>query len=194
MNSVQFGGDKMNKIVTSKEDILKASREIASKDGLQSINMRNVAKHCGVAVGSIYNYFPSKADLIIATVEDIWKSFFHMGDDLYFKHFNDCVDWLFTTIQRGTKQYPGFFIAHAQGFQSSDVKQGREVMEEYFKHIQRSLLMVLNHDQQVKQDVFNDDYTKEDFIQFVFVNIMNLLSQQQPSCHILLETIQRVIY
>lgn len=57
----------MNKIVTSKENILKASREIASKDGLQSINMRNVAKHCGVAVGSIYNYFPSKADLIIAT-------------------------------------------------------------------------------------------------------------------------------
>ena len=79
MNSVQFGGDKMNKIVTSKEDILKASREIASKDGLQSINMRNVAKHCGVAVGSIYNYFPSKADLIIATVEDIWKSFFSYG-------------------------------------------------------------------------------------------------------------------
>ena len=44
MNIVQFGGDKMNKVVTSKEAILDVSRNIAATQGLKAINMRNVAK------------------------------------------------------------------------------------------------------------------------------------------------------
>ena len=63
----------MNKAVTSKEDILSVSKEMVAQCGIQAINMRNVAKECGVAVGSVYNYFPSKNDLIIAVIDVIWK-------------------------------------------------------------------------------------------------------------------------
>ena len=49
----------MNKAVTSREDILAVSREMAAENGMQAINMRNAAGRCGVAVGSVYNYFPS---------------------------------------------------------------------------------------------------------------------------------------
>ena len=58
MNSVQFGGGIMNKVVTSKEEILAASRELVLEKGIMSLSMRSVAEACGVAVGSIYNYFP----------------------------------------------------------------------------------------------------------------------------------------
>lgn len=50
--------------------------------GLSAINMRTVASACGVAVGSIYKYFPSKTDLIYATVADVWKDIFHMSGTL----------------------------------------------------------------------------------------------------------------
>ena len=63
MNIVQFGGDKMNRVVTSKEAILDVSRNIAATQGLKAINMRNVAKECNVAVGSIYNIFLLKENL-----------------------------------------------------------------------------------------------------------------------------------
>ena len=58
----------MNKTVTSKEDILSVSRELAAEKGIQEINMRSVAARCGVAVGSVYNYFSSKNDLMIAVI------------------------------------------------------------------------------------------------------------------------------
>ena len=62
----------MNTIVTSKEDILKASRELIQQQGWPAINIRCVAAACGVSVGSIYNYFDSKATLLGATVESVW--------------------------------------------------------------------------------------------------------------------------
>ena len=54
----------MNTIITSKEDILKTSRELIREQGWSAVNIRSVAAACGVSVGSIYNYFDSKADLV----------------------------------------------------------------------------------------------------------------------------------
>ena len=48
----------MNKTVTSREAILAASQKLVMEKGLQAVNMRTVASVCGVAVGSVYNYFP----------------------------------------------------------------------------------------------------------------------------------------
>ena len=59
----------MNNTVTSKDDILAASREIISREGLPAVSIRSVAAACGVSVGSIYNYFDSKAELVGAAVE-----------------------------------------------------------------------------------------------------------------------------
>ena len=42
----------MNTIITSKEDILKTSRELIREQGWSAVNIRSVAA-CGVSVGSI---------------------------------------------------------------------------------------------------------------------------------------------
>ena len=62
----------MNTIVTSKEEILKNSRELIREKGWAAVSIRSVASACGVSVGSIYNYYDSKAELISATVESVW--------------------------------------------------------------------------------------------------------------------------
>ena len=55
MNIVHIEGDHMNTIVTSKEDILKNSRELIREKGWTAVSIRSVASACGVSVGSIYN-------------------------------------------------------------------------------------------------------------------------------------------
>ena len=66
----------MNPAVTSKEDIIAACQKIAKEQGLEAISMRSVASECGMAVGSVYNYFPSKSELLCATIENIWEGYF----------------------------------------------------------------------------------------------------------------------
>lgn len=71
----------MNTIVTSKEEILQTSRELIRQQGWSAVSIRSVAAACGVSVGSIYNYFDSKADLVGATVESVWSEIFHRPND-----------------------------------------------------------------------------------------------------------------
>ena len=52
----------MNTVVTSKEKILKTSRELIQEQGWSAVSIRSVAAACEVSVGSIYNYFDSKTD------------------------------------------------------------------------------------------------------------------------------------
>ena len=65
----------MNTVVTSREAILDVSRELVKRQGQEAVSIRTVAAACGVSVGSIYNYFESKADLVAATVESVWCDF-----------------------------------------------------------------------------------------------------------------------
>lgn len=65
----------MNTTVTSKEEILRISREFVQAEGWKSINIRAIAKACNISIGSIYNYFHNKSDLIAATVESVWQTF-----------------------------------------------------------------------------------------------------------------------
>ena len=84
----------MNTVVTSKEDILKASRELIRKQVCSVINIRSVAAACGVSVGSIYNYFDSKAELEGATIESIWYEIFQCKGSEVFKDTQDYSRWM----------------------------------------------------------------------------------------------------
>ena len=66
----------MKPVITSQKAILDTCRNMVTTQGLSAINMRSVAKACGVAVGSLYNYFPSKDDLLQATVCSVWMDIF----------------------------------------------------------------------------------------------------------------------
>ena len=91
----------MNNIITSKEDILKASRELIKENGLNAINIRSVAKASNIAVGSIYNYFKSKEELTIAVVGSVWFDIFHPANVcLESDSFIDSVDIIFQSLEK----------------------------------------------------------------------------------------------
>ena len=185
----------MNIAATSKEEILEVSRKLVLEKGLSTVNMRMVAKECGVTVGSIYNYFPSKSDLVCATVETIWKDIFHMtGKPFEFYDFIDCLSWLFDSIQEGSKKYPEFFTLHSMSFDTDDKSKGRRMMEKYFEHLKMNLLQILLKDQKVRADAFNDILTPTIFIDFVFTMFLKVLLEKQDNCKSLLELIKHSIY
>lgn len=195
MNSVQFGRWVMNKVVTSKEDILSVSKEMVAANGIQAINMRSVAKQCGVAVGSVYNYFPSKNDLMIAVIDVIWKEIIQdISDCTLSSGFLENVEKLFYSVKSGGEKYPFFFSIHSMSIAKSGKDKGRETMNQYFAAVKTDLLHSLQNDQRIKQDFFSAKCTQTDFIEFIFSNLISLLMNEQESCDLLLEIIKGTIY
>lgn len=185
----------MNRTLTSREAILTASREIAMQSGLPSLNMRDVARRCGVAVGSVYNYFPSKGDLLIAAVGSIWTEILHgHGDCLPQEDFCGAVRALFEKVRAGSRRYPSFFTLHAMSLAGVDREKGRAEMNRYFGHIRAGLLETLENDPRVRPDAFSPEVTREALVDFVFSSLLTLLVREEPDCGLLLELLRRALY
>lgn len=183
--------DSLNTTITSKEEILKAGREIAATDGLKAISMRSVAAKCNIALGTLYNYYANKDELILSVIESIWSDIFHLKscNDTSFLAF---VENIFTCIKDSMKSYPGFFFTHSMSIATTNRDKAKDKMQSCFEHIEKELLEALNGDEEIDKSIFNQNFTEEDFVSFVFWNIVLSLVNNDDH-HTLIEVIKRVI-
>lgn len=185
----------MNTIVTSKEEILKTSRELIQREGWSAVNIRSVAAACGVSVGSIYNYFDSKAALMSASVESVWCEIFHRPEDgSVFQDAQACITWLYERMEYGCKQYPGFFTLHSLGFLGEDKSDGRQKMQQTWQHILDGLCSVLQRDAKVRPDAFTQQFTAEKFADLLFSLMLSALLRQDYDPSAVLEIVRRTLY
>ena len=171
----------MNTVVTSREEILRASRELIRTQGWGAVSIRSVAAACGVSVGSIYNYFDSKAALVGAAVESVWCEIFHRPEDeAVFESTLACVAWMYGRMEYGCKQYPGFFTLHSLGFLRQHIRQG--------------LLAVLQRDPGIRPGAFNETFTAEKFADVLFSLMLSALLRQVYDPSTVLELVRRTLY
>ncbi len=77
------------------EQILHAAGELAATRGIDAVTMPNVAKRLGVKVTSVYWYFRTKDDLVLALADRATREFYEgldydgemQGDDRVLEHF-----------------------------------------------------------------------------------------------------------
>ena len=57
----------------TRTSIIKEAYELFSDLGYSKTNTRTIAKKCNIAEGTIFNYFDTKDDILIAVFEDLSK-------------------------------------------------------------------------------------------------------------------------
>jgi AcrR family transcriptional regulator len=185
----------MTKIITPKETILKTCRQMVAEQGLGALNIRAVAEKCDIALGLVYYYFPSKNDLIIATIESVWEDIFRLNTGSKKpENFTNCVEQIFNQIQAGTQKYPNFFTLHSLSISDKNKTEASHKMQKYLAKIKKNLLAALDADSNVRPDAFSPDFPKPEFIDFILLNIISLLLRKQRNSNTLSEVINRSIY
>lgn len=63
-------GGRSSSQLQRRKKIVNAAASLASRGGVEAMQMRTVAERAGVALGTLYRYFPSKMDLVVAVVSE----------------------------------------------------------------------------------------------------------------------------
>lgn len=92
----------MPKIINNlREDILKEAKKQIVEQGYKNTTIRSVAAGCGIATGTVYNYFKSKETLIASFVLDDWT---------------ECVKSIDEQPRENRKAYLYFIYMSLKGF------------------------------------------------------------------------------
>lgn len=193
MNTVHFEGvTDINPERTSKEGIMLICRKIASEKGLKALNMRAVAGECGIALGTLYNYFSDKEELLISTISSLWQDFFRLPRKSRKKPlFSNYVETLFGNVRKRISAYPDFLTTHSSVIANKN--RALNAMERCTAEIRGMLLTVLREDSAVVSGAFGEKLMEESFVEFVLDSIIMLLMQNKP-CDALVAVIGRTIY
>ncbi len=63
----------MPKVIENlKEKILEEADRQLRENGYSAMTIQSIARACGVGVGTVYNYFPSKEKILIACMAAVW--------------------------------------------------------------------------------------------------------------------------
>lgn len=56
-------------------EIIQVTRKMILENGYEKLNIRDIAKRCGIATGTFYNYFRSKQAIVSSLLDADWKAF-----------------------------------------------------------------------------------------------------------------------
>lgn len=185
----------VNTVVTSREQILQVCRELIQQQGWSAVSIRSVAGACGISVGSIYNYFQDKSQLVGATVESVWLDIFRIPPgQTPFDNILDCVGWMFACMEEGSRRYPNFFSMHSMAFLGEGKAEGQKRMAQSWAHMRQGIAAVLASDQKISPDAFAEGFTREDLAQILFSLLLSALMRHDYDPVPIQTMLRRLLY
>lgn len=91
----------------ARSNILNAAQELIAVEGVKSATTREIAKRAGVSYQTLYNYFPTKADIAGALLESKTKTWAASVDDIVKRFDGDLIGSLRALLRVTLEQING---------------------------------------------------------------------------------------
>lgn len=186
----------MNKAVISKEELLKTAKAIVFEEGMDKLNIRRLAQQSGVSVGSVYNYFASKSDLMLAVLEEFWKILFHSRPCVQEApaSFPDFFEEAYAAFFEGLSEFKFPLLQQMRPMQGEEAVKARMLMEQYISHIRKGFAQALEADPLISESIWSESFSKEQFAFFVTSSMLEMLTRRQKDCLYFKEILKRILY
>lgn len=185
-----------NKPVISKQQILDTAFAIASESGLSGLSIREVARACNVAVGTVYNSYPTKYDLVNDVVGRFWNEALAdsmpgaiAGDD-----FIGFCEGLALQLSGALARFRDDWLTEVAALDAKGLASARKREEACFAHIRRGLVVALERDQNVAHDRLLGALAPEPLCAFVWDSMLSSIKRSDPRCETLFTLLRRTLY
>ena len=167
----------MPKQVIDPEKLVSQAYAIASRDGISALSVRKVATVCGIAVGSVYSYFPTKAELTAAVLTRFFDK--NLSDELCAvrpgERFTSYVRRFREALCTARADMSVDWFAEMRRLPSGEQEALEAVRAPMLTHIERGLARVLNADEAVDRSRLVGPMSAEALCRYVLRSIFAFL-------------------
>lgn len=161
------------------DHILKEAKEIAHTEGLSQMNMRKVASKCNIALGTIYNYYPTKADIIFAIVEDFWKECFADFNKIYNPNldFFKQLEVFYFHILNYLQQFESNWLEDLTNLSYVNKYKGKTKESQFMDNLINIFSeLIKNHKSEFNEEIF-DKFSENEIAKFILDNFIVMLKK-----------------
>ncbi|MEA4870239.1 MAG: TetR/AcrR family transcriptional regulator [Christensenella sp.] len=171
--------------------LLDAARQTACAEGVDAINIRRLASEANIAIGTVYNYFENKQEVLLALTEEYWRGVLdEMRRSVVTERFSDQVAEMIVFLRSRMNDCAEILMKSLSG----DAAAGRARMASMQEALRVAMMDRLDRDTAIHPDVWNETCTKKAFTRFVLSNIIALLQQKEGDETVFLYVINRILY
>ncbi len=176
---------------TLRETLLDSARSIAASEGAEAINIRCLARHAGIATGTVYNYFASKEDVLLALTEEYWhETLKEMRDAILAERFSGQLQEILAFLRGRISGPAGGYMRSLRGVEAA----GRERMGSMQALLQADIARRLREDPCIRPDAWSETFTREWYAAFALRNLLALLTASENEILFFLELVNRTLY
>lgn len=185
----------MPKQVIDREGLVSQAYAIASRDGISALSVRKVASACGIAVGSVYGYFPTKADLTAAVFSRFFEE--NLSDELCVvrpgERFTSYVRRFREALISSRAQMSVDWFAEMRRLPSAEQEALEAVRAPMLAHIERGLMRVLDADEAVDRSRLVGPLSAERLCRYVLRAVFAAL-MEGDECETLFALLDAALY
>lgn len=178
---------------TLRATLLHLARSIADEEWIDAIHIRTIAQKAGIATGTMYNYFSNKEELLLALTEEYWmQALPEINAAITADSFCEQLKELFVFLRDRIDQSAGSLMNSLGGLESL----GQTRMASMQSMLEASLMQRMEQDTAIREDIWNAQFTRQQFTRFIMRNITTLLKANAPMTDLcfFLTIIEHTIY
>lgn len=172
----------MARILENPKDlILFTAKQLVEREGIAALSMRKLATECDIALGTIYNYYPTKMELIINIIEDFWIGCFSDFDlrDSSDMGFFEYLKQLYFHILGYLESFRNNWLSDLLSLPKLSKAKGKIKETEYTNKLLVMISMLFEkHKDEFERETF-ENLDKQMLCDFVFVNFMAMLKKYE---------------
>ena len=174
-----------------RDTLLSCASRIECAEGVDAINIRRLAAEANIAVGTVYNYFESKQEVLLSLTETYWENALsQMRASVTAARFGQQIAQIITFLRGKMNDCAEILMRSLH----DDAATGRIRMAAMQRMLREALMERLKQDDSIRADAWDSVFTKEAFADFVLANLILLLQQKDSDEQIFLAIIDRILY
>lgn len=186
----------------SRESILEVAYDRAQRDGMASLGIRTIARECGVAIGTIYNYFPDKASLVTEVVERFWRNAIEEAGVLPGADSADQGErgslvvycrCLAEGLTRSLGRFKESWLREVSSLDSRSLARSREAEVACFHEIQQGIAIRIENDPGILPEV-RDRFDTVVLAEFIWNALFGSIKMGDAECKTLLTLLELALY